>query len=73
MLGISRDQTEAATITPDAKPSKAFCKSAGISLFIKKTNAEPITVPAKGINKVANIALSIFIESILHDYYLSGV
>ena len=61
--GISKDQTEAATITPDAKPSRAFCSSAGISLFIKNTNADPMTVPAKGISSVAMIALSILIDS----------
>ena len=67
ILGISKDHTEAATITPEAKPSSAFCSRAGISFFIKKTKAEPIRVPAKGISKVAIIEVFIFINPILHE------
>ena len=49
--GRSNDQTEAAIITPEAKPNKVFCRWELISFLIKKTKAEPITVPSKGINK----------------------
>lgn len=50
------DQTDAATITPDAKPSRIFCSMAGISLCIKNTNAEPSAVPRNGINNPISIA-----------------
>ena len=54
-LGISRLQTEAATITPEAKPSMSFCIQEEISLFRKKTKAAPITVPARGISRAVRI------------------
>ncbi len=52
--GISSDQTEAATITPEAKPSKVFCSREDISFRMKKTKAEPSTVPKKGMRSTAN-------------------
>ena len=48
--GISSDHTDAATITPEAKPNNDFCTRADISSFIRKTNAEPNIVPNSGIN-----------------------
>ena len=42
------DHTEAATITPEAKPNNAFCTRTGIWSFMKKTNAEPSIVPSSG-------------------------
>lgn len=57
--GISNDHTDAATITPPANPSNDFCNSEGILFFIKKTNAEPIIVPNKGISIILNISISI--------------
>ena len=50
MLGSSNDQTEAATITPEANPSRVFCTRGFISCFIVKTKAEPKTVPSTGIS-----------------------
>ena len=50
IAGMISDHTEAATITPEAKPSRVFCNNAGISFFIKKTNAEPVIVPSRGSN-----------------------
>ena len=50
IAGISSDHTEAATITPDAKPSKDFCIRADISSFMKNTKAEPSIVPSSGIS-----------------------
>ena len=46
---MSSDHTDAATITPEAKPSMAFCTTAFISRRMKNTNAEPATVPRNGI------------------------
>ena len=46
--GISNDHTEAAIITPDAKPNNSFCTHAGISPRRKKTIAEPSVVPKNG-------------------------
>ena len=34
IAGMSNDQTEAATITPDAKPSSGFCRRGGISSLV---------------------------------------
>ena len=48
--GISSDQTEAAIITPEAKPSSSFSSFSFILFFIRNTIAAPSVVPAKGIN-----------------------
>ena len=56
---MSSDHTEAATITPEAKPSRTFCKSSGMSFFMKKTKADPRAVPRKGISRARKV-LSIF-------------
>ena len=50
IAGISSDQTDAATITPDAKPRSDFCTHGEISSFMKKTNAAPSIVPSSGIS-----------------------
>ena len=57
IAGISSDHTEAATITPDAKPSRTFCTSAGISRFMKNTKADPRAVPRNGIINAVNTGL----------------
>ena len=49
MLGMSKDHTAAATITPEAKPSSVRSSRPDMAPRIKKTNAEPSTVPANGI------------------------
>ena len=51
MAGMSSDQTEAAIITPEAKPSSAFCTFAPICFLKKNTVAEPSTVPASGSSR----------------------
>lgn len=53
MAGIINDQTDAATITPEANPSRTFCINAGISRFIRNTKAAPKVVPRNGIRSVA--------------------
>ena len=53
--GMSSDHTEAATITPEAKPNNDFCANTGMPLFMKNTKAEPKTVPRNGISNVSNI------------------
>lgn len=50
MAGMSSDQTDAATITPEANPNSDFCKRSDISPFIRKTNAAPSIVPNRGIS-----------------------
>ena len=50
MAGISSDHTDAATITPEAKPNNVFCSRADISSFMKNTKAEPSIVPSSGIS-----------------------
>lgn len=48
MAGMSNDHTEAATITPEANPRKAFCTHGFSSFFTKNTQAAPSVVPIKG-------------------------
>ena len=48
IAGMSNDHTDAATITPEAKPNNDFCSRTDISRFIIKTNAEPSIVPSSG-------------------------
>ena len=47
---MSSDHTDAATITPEAKPSNVFCKRGDISSFIRKTKAAPSMVPINGMS-----------------------
>ena len=49
MAGISRLQTEAATITPAAKPVNERCTVSLSVFFMKKTQAAPSVVPRNGI------------------------
>ena len=49
MAGISRLHTEAATITPAAKPLSARCTGRLRSFFIKNTQHAPALVPRNGI------------------------
>ena len=49
MAGISRLHTEAATITPAAKPVRERCTLSPSDFFIKNTHAEPSVVPRNGI------------------------
>ena len=49
IAGMISDHTDAATITPEANPSRTFCSSAGISRFMKNTKAEPRAVPRNGM------------------------
>jgi hypothetical protein len=57
IAGISSDHTEAATITPEAKPNNDFCKRGDISSFIRNTNAAPSMVPNKGMSSPIAIAV----------------
>ena len=57
MDGMISDQTDAATITPEANPRRTFCSIGGISRFMKNTKADPRTVPRKGINRAVSTGL----------------
>ena len=50
MAGIRSDQTEAATITPDAKPRSVFCTFSFSASLRRNTQAAPAVVPMNGIN-----------------------
>ena len=67
MDGISRDQTEAATMTPEAKPRSAFCTFAPSSFFRKNTQAAPRVVPKNGIISPKNTVIK---QSPLHLPFL---
>ena len=50
MAGISKLHTEAATITPAAKPVRDRCTLSLRAFFMKNTHAAPRDVPKNGIN-----------------------
>ena len=57
IAGMSSDHTDAATITPEAKPRRMLrVRAANLSLR-NSTDAEPIIVPTKGINNRGKISL----------------
>ena len=66
--GIRSDHTEAATITPEAKPSRIFCSKLGISFFIKKTKADPRAVPRKGMSKAVRVPFITIVSTTLQSY-----
>ena len=56
IAGMRSDHTEAATITPEAKPNNDFWRRGDISSFIKKTKAAPNIVPSRGMRSpMANV------------------
>ena len=65
MAGMISDHTEAATITPEAKPSRSFCTSGGISRLMKKTKADPRAVPRKGIINAAKTGFILLQKSLI--------
>ena len=65
IAGMSNDHTDAATITPEAKPSNDFCSRMDISSFIKNTKAEPSSVPNSGIRSpMIIVVISVIICSL---------
>ena len=68
IAGIISDQTEAASITPDANPKRNFWSFWFISFFNRKTQAEPKVVPSSGINR----PIIIFIILIYHNVNTEG-
>ena len=55
IAGIMSDHTEAATMTPAAKPSSALFRRAEMLFFAINTIDAPIAVPRKGIAMIAKI------------------
>ena len=51
MVGISRLQIDAATMTTEAKPVNPRCTRFPKPFFRKKTQADPSEVPTKGISR----------------------
>ena len=68
MPGMSRDHTEAATMTPEAKPKSDFCTFGGILSFMKNTKAEPATVPINGMRRMDSISLRLFGYAVVRLY-----
>ena len=75
MDGSNRLHTDAATITPAAKPSNARCTVQLISFFRNKTHAAPSDVPNKGIIRpqktkfVIMSLISLFLTAYAVSYY----
>ena len=65
MAGIKRDHTEAAIMTPEAKPSRAFCINGLISFFNKKTQAAPKVVPRNGINSPIKVCIELLLSLLI--------
>ena len=63
--GINKDHTDAAIITPDAKPNNNFSNLGAILSFSRKTIAAPSVVPIKGIANTNNSDVLIFIVILL--------
>ena len=57
IAGISKLQTEAATITPAAKPVSERCTASLSAFFIKNTHAAPSAVPRNGIRIPQNVCI----------------
>ena len=62
MLGISRDHTEAANMTPEANPNSNLLSDSCSFSFSKKTMAAPKVVPANGISSPMAMYSCVFIE-----------
>lgn len=62
IAGMSRLQTDAATITPAANPARQRCVRFPRLFFMKSTQAAPIVVPKKGIRipRMVSIGFSFF-------------
>ena len=59
IAGMSSDHTDAATITPEAKPRSDFCSRTDISPRMKNTKAEPSIVPSSGTSSpMINVIIS---------------
>ncbi len=69
ILGMSSDHIDAATITPDAKPSSGFCKRCDISPRMRNTNAAPIVVPRNGIKSANAMFPAILLPVLLLQKY----
>lgn len=54
----SRNQIDAATITPAAKPASERCTILLSDFFIKNTHAEPSVVPIKGISIPIKVSIT---------------
>lgn len=65
MAGISNDQTEAATMTPEAKPSSVFCNLKAALSPTNNTDDAPNAVPRKG-------NVRIIIRYSIRLYYFAG-
>ena len=63
MAGIRRDHTDAAIITPAAKPSITCSSRVFILAFRKNTMAAPTAVPRKGIITITNSSISVLRSS----------
>ena len=61
--GSSNDHTDAAIITPAANPNNDFCSSSDICCFVKKTIAEPRTMPTIGMSRPVIIVIFYFFAS----------
>ena len=70
IAGISSDHTEAAVITPAAKPSIARWKRGFAPFFIKNTAAAPIEVPMNGNTIPTTVSVMQFIQSPISKIFL---
>ena len=71
--GIRRLQTDAAIITPAAKPLSIFVVFTESSFFIKSTHAAPSDVPINGINKpnMVDVIMVASYSAVLRFFYFT--
>lgn len=69
IAGISRLQTDAAVITPAAKPVSPFCRPSDIAFFIKNTLAAPREVPKNGSRSPYNASIIHPFSSCVRNQY----
>ena len=70
--GIISDHTDAATITPAAKPSRALCRREDTLLRTNSTVDAPSAVPKNGIAMIANVFMPLYISKSSPTRYVLG-
>ena len=69
IAGISNDHTEAATITPEAKPKSVLCALCELRSFRKSTTLAPISVPKNGNTSSGRISIIVIIYTLYNRKY----
>lgn len=66
IAGMTNDHTEAATMTPAAKPSNALCRRCDTLCRAKSTVEAPMTVPTSGARSISVVVIAISFTPSIH-------